>query len=193
MIVDQHLQDRLNAIPEKILSEEFLTNQGLGNEIGFWVFDYAPESELDVREFVAFLEDMLHKKHAHLNVVNINLLQSMVDYLGERNMVEKAIQMQANKGDEALQKALKGPLHMDKFAPYLVESSCAVDQDIIFITGIGSAWPLLRAHNLLNSLHSLLGHKPVVLFYPGHYDGQAMSLFGKISSNNYYRAFKLVP
>jgi len=45
----------------------------------------------------------------------------------------------------------------------------------------------------LNSLHSLLGHKPVVLFYPGYYDGQAMSLFGKIPSNNYYRAFRLVP
>ena len=54
--MNQHLQARLNAIPEKILSDEFLKSQGLGNEIGFWVFDYAPESELDVREFVTFLE-----------------------------------------------------------------------------------------------------------------------------------------
>lgn len=82
---------------------------------------------------------------------------------------------------------------MDKFAPYLVSSIQAEDKDIIFISGVGSVWPLLRAHNLLNSLHSLLGDKPVVLFYPGHYDGQAMSLFDKIPSNNYYRAFKLVP
>ena len=67
------------------------------------------------------------------------------------------------------------------------------EQDIVLMTGVGSVWPLLRAHHLLNSLHSLLGHKPVVLFYPGYYDGQAMSLFGKIPSNNYYRAFRLVP
>ena len=152
-----------------------------------------PEAEIEVREYICFLEEMLRKKHSHLNVVNINLLQSLVDYLGDRNLIEKAVQMQAKKGDEALLKALKGPLHMDKFAPYLVKSAQAADRDIIFITGVGSVWPLLRAHNLLNSLHSLLGHKPVVLFYPGHYDGQAMSLFGKIPSNNYYRAFKLVP
>jgi hypothetical protein len=191
--MNQQLQERLNQIPDKILSDEFLQSQGLGNEIGFWVFDYDPASELDVREYLVFLEGMLAKKHSHLNVGHINLLESLVNYLGDRGFVEKAIAMQQKKGDGALLKALSGPLHMDKFAPYLVESSQASDKDILFISGIGSVWPLLRAHNLLNSLHSLLDHLPVVLFYPGHYDGQTMSLFGKIPSNNYYRAFKLVP
>ena len=82
---------------------------------------------------------------------------------------------------------------MDKFAPYLAKECAAEERDIILISGIGSVWPLLRAHNLLNGLHSLLGHKPVVLFDPGEYTGQSVSLFGKISSSNYYRAFKLVP
>ncbi len=90
-------------------------------------------------------------------------------------------------------KALAGPLHMDKFAPFIVDQSKAVDADMIFISGVGSVWPLLRAHDLLNSLHSLLGHKPLVMFYPGRYTGQTMSLFGKIPSKNYYRAFTLVP
>ena len=191
--MDQKLNDRLNQIPDKILSADFLSGQGLGNELGFWIFDYEPEHELDVREYLTFLENMLAKKHSHLKVVNINLLQSLVNYLGDRNFIEKAIQMQKTKGDEALLKALKGPLHMDKFAPYLTEKYAAAEQDIIFISGVGSVWPLLRAHNLLNSLHSLLGHKPVVLFYPGHYSGQALSLFGRIPSNNYYRAFWLIP
>jgi hypothetical protein len=191
--MDQRLHDRLNQIPDKILSPEFLSGQGLGNEIGFWIFDYEPEQELGVREYIEFLEVMLAKKHSHLKVVNINLLKCLVGYLADRNFVNKAIEMQKIKGDEALMKALKGPLHMDKFAPYLTEKHSATEQDIIFITGVGSVWPLLRAHNLLNSLHSLLGHKPVVLFYPGQYNGQAMSLFGRIPSNNYYRAFRLVP
>ena len=191
--MSQAIHERLNQIPDRILSTEFLTGQGLGNEIGFWIFDYAPEDELKVREYIHFLEGMLEKKHSQLKVVNINLLQAVVDYLIERNFIDKAIQMQKSKGDEALLKALKGPLHMDKFAPYLVSKYATSEQDIVLMTGVGSVWPLLRAHNLLNSLHSLLGHKPVVLFYPGYYDGQAMSLFGKIPSNNYYRAFKLVP
>ncbi len=191
--MDQRLQDRLNQIPGRILSPEFLIGQGLGNEIGFWIFDYEPEHELEVRTYIEFLEAMLARKHSHLKVVNINLLKSLVDYLADRNFVEKAIEMQKKKGDDALLKALKGPLHTDKIAPYLTEKYAATEQDIIFITGVGSVWPLLRAHNLLNSLHSLLGHKPLVMFYPGQYNGQAMSLFGRIPSNNYYRAFRLVP
>ncbi|WP_335953919.1 DUF1788 domain-containing protein [Acinetobacter higginsii] len=191
--MSQTIDDRLNQIQDKIISTEFLTGQGLGNEIGFWIFDYAPEDELKVREYIQFLEEMLAKKHSHLRVLHINLLQSLVDYLTERNFMDKAIQMQKVKGDDALLKALKGPLHMDKFAPYLVSKYATNEQDIVLMSGIGSVWPLLRAHHLLNSLHSLLGHKPIVLFYPGYYDGQSMSLFGKIPSNNYYRAFKLVP
>lgn len=191
--MEKRLHDRLNEILGKILSPEFLSGQGLGNELGFWIFDYEPEDELHVREHVEHLEATLAKKHRHLKVVNINLLECLVDYLADRNFVDKSVQIQKTKGDEALLKALKGPLHMDKFAPYLTEKHSATDQDIIFITGVGSVWPLLRAHNLLNSLHSLLGDKPVVLFYPGHYSGQAMSLFGRIPSNNYYRAFRLVP
>ncbi|OZB36783.1 MAG: hypothetical protein B7X50_12965, partial [Alishewanella sp. 34-51-39] len=30
-------------------------------------------------------------------------------------------------------------------------------------------------------------------FYPGEYDGTTLKPFGQIDSNNYYRAFKLVP
>lgn len=191
--MDQYLQGRLNQIQEKIISPEFLSGQGLGNEIGFWIFDYAPEDELIVREHVAFVSSMIEKKYSNLSMVNINLLECLVEYLGDRNFLDKAVQMQREKGDDAVLKALRGPLHMDKFAPYVVDKYSAFSRDIVFITGVGSVWPLLRAHNLLNSFHSLLGHKPVVLFYPGEYNGQTMSLFGRIPSNNYYRAFKLVP
>ena len=193
VVMDQNLQERLNQIPKKITSKDFLESQGLGNEIGFWIFDYKPEYELQVRAHMVFLEDMLAKKHSDLKFVNINLLECLTEYLGDRKFIDKAIQLQKDKGDAALMKAMKGPLHMDKIAPHLKTKYQADQQDIIFISGVGSVWPLLRVHQLLSSLHSLLGHKPVVLFYPGHYSGQDMSLFGKIPSNNYYRAFKLVP
>ena len=84
--MSQTIHERLNQIPERILSTEFLTGQGLGNEIGFWIFDYAPEDELKVREYLHFLDGMLEKKHSQLKVVNINLLQAVVDYLAEGNL-----------------------------------------------------------------------------------------------------------
>jgi BREX protein BrxB len=191
--MDEALQYRLNQIPEKILSQDFLSAKGLGNEIGFWIFDYDAKDELAVRDYITFLMEMVSEKHRHLDMLHINLLSTLVDYLNERGFIDKAIALQKKKGDAALLKALSGPLHMDKFAPYLMEKCTVEQRDIILLSGVGSVWPLLRAHNLLNSLHALLGHKPVVLFYPGEYTGQSMSLFGKIQSSNYYRAFKLVP
>lgn len=191
--MDQKLFERLNQIPEKIQSGEFLSGHGLGNEISFWIFDYPPEEELEVRSYLDFLKTDLTKKHSEIKFTHINLLDSLVEYLNDRNFISKAIEMQKIKGDEGLLKALKGPLHMDKFGPYLIDKYSAPDKDLIIISGVGSVWPLLRAHNLLNSLHALIGHKPVILFYPGYYTGQSMSLFGKIPSDNYYRAFKLIP
>ena len=40
------IRDRLNKILEKIQSPAFLANKGLGNEIGFYIFDYDPRDEL---------------------------------------------------------------------------------------------------------------------------------------------------
>ena len=96
------------------------------------------------------------------------------------------------KGDDALLSALAAPLHASKLAKAFVEAARPEEQDLILVTGIGSAYPLLRTHNLLNNLHSLMGRTPLVLFYPGIYDGQSLRLFGSLKDNPYYRAFRLV-
>jgi hypothetical protein len=51
--MSQNFHDRLNQILPRITSDDFLQSKGLGNEIGFWIFDYPPEREMDVREFVS--------------------------------------------------------------------------------------------------------------------------------------------
>jgi hypothetical protein len=100
--------------------------------------------------------------------------------------------MQKTKGDEAMFKALKGPLHEEKIAKVFASVSQPEKHDFVFMTGVGNAYPLLRSHTLLNNLHPLMGGTPLVVFYPGSYDGQGLSLFSKVKDNNYYRAFRLV-
>jgi hypothetical protein len=191
--MQQELQNRLNRILPRVTEPQFLSTEGLGNEIGFWIFDYPAESELEVREHVQFMSDTLSTRHPQLNFKHINLFSAVIQYLRERKFLDKSLELQKTKGNDALIRALAGPLAMQRLAPYLVEAHQAAERDLIFISGIGSVWPLMRGHDLLNNLHALLGHKPVVLFYPGTYDGQTLSLFGRVPSNNYYRAFKLIP
>jgi len=41
-------------------------------------------------------------------------------------------------------------------------------------------------------LHSALDRKPLVMFFPGVYDGRELRLFNLFKDDNYYRAFSLV-
>ena len=34
---------------------------------------------------------------------------------------------------------------------------------------------------------------PLLVFFPGRYDGYSLRLFNKLSDDHYYRAFRLVP
>ena len=187
------LTDRLNQILPKVISDEFLRGTGIGNEIAFYIFDYPPEEELRVREHIRFLLDHIPKQKPGLRVKHINLFDFVLEYLKSRNLLDKALKMQQEKGDEALKKALSGPLHENKLAAVFAEVPQPDHHDLVLISGVGSVWPLLRSHTLLNNLHPIMGRTPLVMFYPGRYDGQSLRLFGKLTNNNYYRAFKLVP
>ena len=60
------LEERLNKIISRITSKEFLESKGLGNEIGFWIFDYPVDRELVVRDFLNGTVLPALKKHVLL-------------------------------------------------------------------------------------------------------------------------------
>ncbi|ELA8085011.1 MULTISPECIES: DUF1788 domain-containing protein [Vibrio] len=191
----QQLQQRLEKVKDRLESDEFLTNKELGGEIGFYIFDYPAEHEIIVREHI----DFLTKKLASRSEIKgkrfacINLYEMVVELLKSRKLLDRAYKMQFEKGDDALFKALKGPLEQNRFAEFIVKQANVLECDFIILHGLGSVWPIIRGHGLLNALHAKVGNVPTVMFYPGEYDGATLKPFGRIESNNYYRAFKLVP
>ena len=52
------INKRLSEIKYKITDKSFRENKGLGNEIGFYIFDYNPEYELLVRDRVKFIKEI---------------------------------------------------------------------------------------------------------------------------------------
>ena len=91
---DDQLRARLNQVAEKITRPDFLACQGLGNEIGFWIFDYAPEHELQVRAYLNLLPSLMARQHPDIKMAQVNLLEVLKDYLTERGFLDKAIAMQ---------------------------------------------------------------------------------------------------
>jgi hypothetical protein len=187
-------EERLNQILPKISSDDFLNSAGLGNEIGFWIFDYPPEREMEMRDFLSrTILTSLNKSQPAVRAGVINLFELVIQLLQERNLLDKAIEMQRSKGDEAVMAALRPVLKEDKLAKKVVSLVDLVNIDVLILSGVGSAYPMLRTHTLLSALHPLVGRTPLLMFYPGRYDGYSLRLFNKLSEDHYYRAFRLVP
>ena len=87
--MNQKLIERLNGVLPRLESHELLQNSGLGNEIGFYIFDYPPEAEWEVREYVRFILEQLAKRKSHLRVKHINLFELIVTHLRDRNLLDR--------------------------------------------------------------------------------------------------------
>src|SRR5262249_60847136 len=123
---------------------------GIGNEVAFYIFDYPPEEELRVRDFLRVLLDHIPRQKPGLRVKHVNLFDFVLDYLKTRKLLDKAIQMQREKGNDALKKALAGPLHESKLGTLFAEAARPDQHDLVIVSGVGTVWPLFRTHSLLN-------------------------------------------
>jgi hypothetical protein len=135
-----------------------------------------------------------------MKVLHLNLLDVVCSHLEDRGYLDKALEMHERKGDSGVLKALRGPVSAEKIRDFIAKNHQLSSQDLVLISGVGSVWPMLRAHSLLNCLHTIMGKTPLVMFYPGVFNGTTLCLFGRISpktakagTKHYYRAFPLIP
>ena len=186
-------EERLNQILPRLISPDVLSNQGAGGEIGFWIFDYPPEEEMAMRAWLAdVIEPGLRKQVPAVRFQTVDLFQLVMDLLEERKLFDKACEMQANKGDAAVLASLRSVLKEDRLAARMTEKLDVSQLDLLIVKGVGAVYPLLRTHTLLSALHPHMRNTPLLMLYPGTYNGQSLSLFNTLSDDNYYRAFRLV-
>ena len=186
-------EDRLNQMELMIRKPSFRQNTGLGNEVGYFIFDYPPEDELLVRQRTADICRKYENSSDNVRVKNFDLYDIMMKIIVDKGYLEKCFEFESKKGFERVTKAVSNMLRVTLPDSLIVShiKENAPGNGIIFITGIGKCYPILRSHTILNNLHQVIDHVPVVLFFPGKYDGQELVLFGEIKDDNYYRAFKL--
>ena len=188
------LNKRLDLIEPKILEPGFRTGRGTANEVNFWIFDYDPDDEMAVRAHIEFLVNRINGKHDEIRIVCYDLFTLMLDILRSKNYFEKVKQMEESKGSESIINPIKRTLRLteddDMIISKIVEN-LVPEKDIIFLMGVGKAWPIIRSHTILNNLHSKVDKNPLIMFFPGNYTNE-LRLFGEITDDNYYRAFKLI-
>ena len=189
-----NLEERFDLLKQKINSPKFRENRGLGNEVGYYIFDYPAEKELYVREQINRIYKQSADSGDEYKIVVFDLYDIMIGILENKKYLEKCYAMEKKNGFEKVSRAVANMMKVNSTDGMIVHyiQEHTPEKAIIFITGIGKCYPIIRSHTVLNNLHLVIDNVPVVLFYPGSYDGQELVLFDEIKDDNYYRAFRLV-
>lgn len=187
------IQEHLEKLNEVIQKEDFLLNRGLGNEVGYYIFDYDPKDELIVRDYINDISGTSVGDNYEVKVYSLYVI--MLEYLEKRGFTEKAIKMEERRGLQKLVESIGRLLKMDLpeeenvFFEYV--DAHTPEKSVVFLTGIGELYPLIRAHSILNKMHQVFDRVPVVMMYPGEYDELSLTILNTNKDDNYYRAFRI--
>ena len=188
------LIERLDQMENAIRKPSFRQSIGRANEVNYWVFDYPPEKELEVRERTEYLKKKNARGTEDFTLVVFDLYDMIMDYLDEKDFSNSMIRYEKRRGFDYIVRAVSTSMKMNEDDSVIIEKILeqTPENAIVFLTGVGKCYPILRSHKILNNLHQSSLKAPVVLFFPGTYTEQELILFNEIKDDNYYRAFKLV-
>lgn len=181
---------RCEALRARLGEDDFLHNRGLGNEIGFFTFCYDASLELRAREFFAQLEAESANGALPCNLIVRNLYDTFLGLLEKKRILAAVPKQEARRGSDHLLKRLRSIATPEALAAELAYEPHQPG-DVLLFTGVGEIYPFLRVHTLLDNMHVAFGDIPVVVAYPGRFNGQSFSLFNMLDDGNYYRAFDI--
>ena len=182
------IKQALDRIKGRISDANFLANKGLSNEVGIHVFKYAPQHELIIRDYI---ERLLSTPSGDHRIIERDLYKILMAILEEKRVLGSVPSLEEKKGKDYLLAQLQKIATPEAF---LAKMTYAPHQhgDVLFLTGVGKVYPFMRSHKMLDSMQQAFSDIPIVMFYPGEFNGQSLILFDKFYDGNYYRAFDLL-
>ena len=189
-------KERSDHLFSVMTSKRFLTKQGLGNEVPFFICPYPAEDGMTVIDDRKNLIERM--KHASVQALDINLYDLSLQILEERGILDQVLEIEADSDKSEIQELLQGVLDPKAhLIPAISNKISTTPHDVVILSGVGEVYPYIRSHNILNNLQSAAKETPTVLFFPGSYThalatGASLDLFDQLHDDKYYRAFNIL-
>lgn len=189
------IHEKFNILESKIKEPSFLENKGMANDESYFIFDYDPKEEMVVREEIRRLKDKINNNpNFGFKIIEFDLYEILIKLLEEEDFLDDIFGLESEDGTESIIEIIADALSLqtesNEIVNYIIEH---VEEDsILFLTGVGKAYPLIRSHNILNNLNQQMDEVAIVIFYPGTFSGLDLVLFNKLEDNNYYRGKNIV-
>lgn len=177
--------ESLDKLRRHMQESDFLEGKGLSNEVNIRIFHYNAEEEMVVRRFI---EQVTSDASLTCHIIERNLYELFLRLCEEQDIMEGIQEMEEDEGSSYLLEQLQISFGVDE---YIAKIQYTPHQkgDILMLTGVGDVFPFMRVHSLLEALQPHFDDIPILVMYPGSYDGNALRLFDKLPPNAYYRAF----
>ncbi|MGL5549865.1 MAG: BREX protein BrxB domain-containing protein [Culicoidibacterales bacterium] len=166
MVIEEQLQQRLQLVESKLTTASFLQHQSLS--FLNYVFTYEIEQQPQIDAQIELWE----KQDLPIKIVTIHLFELICELYGEDLPKILALEAEGELADRII-----GPI-LDTHQPIEAIQAKIQNADVIFFTGIATAYPFVKSSNLLKRMADVGIEIPVILFYPGTFSGKKLHLFG---------------
>ncbi len=179
------IKERLDNLRRHIQEPDFLEGKGLSNEVNIRIFCYDAEDEMIVKQFI---NQVISDQTLACHIFECNLYEIFLTLCEDIDIMEAIPEMEEADGKEFLLEQLHAAIGESEFIDK-IQYEPHQSGDILMLTGVGDVFPFMRVHSLLEALQPHFSDIPILVMYPGTFDGNYVSLFDKLTPNPYYRAF----
>ena len=183
-----NLMERLDDLRALIQTSDFLEGKGLSNEVNIRIFCYDPKEEMAVRHFT---DKLMTDQTLNCHLIEYNLYKVFLSICDDKRITDRVAQLEEKKGREFVLDQLKKMASNTAFIEKM-KYEPHEPGDVILLTGVGEAIPFIRVHALLDAMQPHFTDVPILVMYPGTFDGRYVKLFDKLEPNAYYRAFNVL-
>ena len=171
----------------------------------YYIYQYPAKNEYAMRKDIQAFKAKLERPTSFVNAMLIDLFEVFCVYLksvtlGDKSLYEDTLEEDKTQ-PEMVTEELTEDANSDNFILYINKrikehllQNDGLKKPYVFIYGIGKIFPYLRTNVFLTKYEKYndTSSYKIILFYPGHQEGNSFSLFDALEDSHTYRATLLV-
>lgn len=188
-----------------LCSPQFLDEKSGNIFYNYYIYQYPAKKEYEMRRQIQEFKEKLERPSSFVNALELDLFKVFCEYLqtekfGDLTLLEDTFESD-KVNPEMVTTELTSEANSDNFIRFVRDKITehmalkdGLNKPYIFIHGIGKMFPYMRTNVFLTRYEKYNDPSSyrIILFYPGHQEGNSFSLFDTLKDAHTYRAILLV-
>jgi len=171
-----------------------------------YVFQYPAEEEYEIQRQIEELKVRLKRPNNNLDILTINIFDEFCAFLDQKSFGKnpsllKYLLDKEHKDPKSVQDTLSRNAGDEKFFEWIntrilehQNKDSELVRSFVFLHGFGQLFPYQRTNTFLSNFERYNSGESykIIVFYPGHAEGNSFSLFDVLTDAHTYRSIKLI-